>query len=834
MKQTLQEWAQRIGVRIVPLVSINDTKDSKGRTSGGKRPVGKDWGIRHYDAKEFVFTARETRGQPKDSPFKAGEYKNIGFVLGPPSKGLVDIDLDCEAAIARAGEFFGDLGCVEFGRSGKRTHLMLRATMVPEDVATRYTGMVNDGDGNESVGIEFRTGHGKTRTGDPFQLQTMTRGFHPDTWEQIEFIGRPPSRFEDFPQVSFSEILERFGALCDAIDARKVWIKPERVQKQHVSRMNWEDDDKKLEILGRLPPLSVMCAEYAGDALGGRDQNQQCPFCQNGGKPVLSVNDEQGVAYCFWDGCESRAFASGGGFDAFHLIGHMERLTEFPDILEFAAKKAGVEFQKRKKKNGKKSKNGKSEKGKRGRPEGSKKIPDEIVRQIGDDMATRHLKIHGQLYATFDQKGWLPESQEQLASKIRIKGAELTGEHIAKDKIADIALLSEHQSLPPADSPEFCPPEHRGLSLNVDTGDLLRGAAFFNCSLQVLDDGAIEQSERTLKELWVNPVPHMWLDERKPTPVWDKFLLEFAEGAVGDDELEVAKLQTTIYTMIGASLFDNRFQKIWVLFGAGGTGKSVILDVLRAVVGHGNWFAVKLADFAERFALANMRNRKVVCLPELKPRPAGRPGSPGVEKFDDAMLALKRISGGDAVGMEIKNIQHTVDAVIDANLVAATNTLSVFPRYGEEPSAWERRLIVIPAPIETVAKPDPTLGSRIISQELPGIIHEAVHSFAGAVAGREIVQCERGLQLLRDAVMDELGEFVVLFEPGNREDKVWNPEIRKMWAAHLEKPEEGLDIRRPVRALCEAHGAIREDPATPPTGGRKIRCLSRLRVVDAV
>ena len=253
----MRKWCANFGAKPVPLVSVNDKVKPNGEEYGGKAPLGKGWGLRDHTDQDFIY-----KGKKENAWLKNGDMRNVGFQLGEASQGIADIDLDCEAAVERAADFFADLQPVEFGRGGVRTHMLLRLTEIPEDIRPRYTGLLEDG----STAIELRTGCGTTKDGERVQFQTMALGIHPDTGEKLVFFGEPPQHYDDFPSVPFSEVLSRFGKLCEAISARKVWEQ----QRPHKPRPDtprpaYTGDDLKERIRSALPPLSQICAEYAGD-----------------------------------------------------------------------------------------------------------------------------------------------------------------------------------------------------------------------------------------------------------------------------------------------------------------------------------------------------------------------------------------------------------------------------------------------------------------------------------------------------------------------------------------------------------------------------------------
>lgn len=78
----------------------------------GKVPFGRNWQKIRY--KNYEELKRDFRPQ---------DYVNIAVILGKPSGGLVDIDLDCDDAIAVAREVFDDAAV--FGRESKpRSHYL--------------------------------------------------------------------------------------------------------------------------------------------------------------------------------------------------------------------------------------------------------------------------------------------------------------------------------------------------------------------------------------------------------------------------------------------------------------------------------------------------------------------------------------------------------------------------------------------------------------------------------------------------------------------------------------------------------------------------------------
>ena len=447
----------------------------------------------------------------------------------------------------------------------------------------------------------------------------------------------------------------------------------------------------------------------------------------------------------------------------------------------------------------------------------------QLLEETATKIAKTHLYLHDQLYTTFDNKTWTPCSGHQLKLKLR----DAYPKYVNPTLMGELDALTRAYATPPADSPELCPPEHHGASLNIQTGALLQGTAFQNAVIRVDDSGQTRTEPRNLNDMYVNAIPHIYTDHETPTPIWNAFTREFARGAVGEDEREQDLLIMTLHTMIGAAIFDNRLEKMWLLYGKGGSGKGVILRVLRAIVGARNWYATTLQAMSSRFEVANMRHKKVVCLPEMEYRPWK-----GEEEYNRSMDTCKKITGRDAVGVEIKYQQFAYDAELDCALVAASNSLTAFPRDGEEGSAWGRRLIVIPTP-PPVAKPDPSLAQKIISTELNGIIHMSMLFFCDALASASVPLCHKSQQLIYEATESRWASFCLMFEQAEGEI-IFNADFRQIVADFLEMDYEKVrqgHTGQGKKALRDTYGAqIPEQSMHNPHTGRPERGIVGVRL----
>ena len=97
----------------------------------GAAPVPCPWGSKEpgFTGWPSIRVTAETVGQ-----YFNGQPQNVGQLLGEPSGGLVDVDLDCTEAIRLAARFLPPTGRA-YGRASKpRSHMDYRCSPIPATV----------------------------------------------------------------------------------------------------------------------------------------------------------------------------------------------------------------------------------------------------------------------------------------------------------------------------------------------------------------------------------------------------------------------------------------------------------------------------------------------------------------------------------------------------------------------------------------------------------------------------------------------------------------------------------------------------------------------------
>jgi putative DNA primase/helicase len=173
-----------------------------------------------------------------------------------------------------------------------------------------------------------------------------------------------------------------------------------------------------------------------------------------------------------------------------------------------------------------------------------------------------------------------------------------------------------------------------------------------------------------------------------------------------------------VQEMFGYCLMhDCRFGVMFLLYGDGGNGKSVILTVLSHLLGFENTSALSFKDFGERFKLARLQN-KLANISEESPT--------GKNIASDIFKNL--VSGGE-VEAEIK-FKNPFKFKNKAKLIHACNHP---PLIKDQSRAIVRRLVVIPFNVQIKdEEADRQLVSKLL-EELPGIFNWSLEGLARLV-----------------------------------------------------------------------------------------------------
>jgi putative DNA primase/helicase len=206
-------------------------------------------------------------------------------------------------------------------------------------------------------------------------------------------------------------------------------------------------------------------------------------------------------------------------------------------------------------------------------------------------------------------------------------------------------------------------------------------------------------------------------DSQARAPRFEQFLFEVFEGDSDAEEKAIL-----ICEMIGYSLTTScEYEKFIMLIGPGANGKTVLLDVLRRLIGPGQVAAVQPEQMDNRFQRAHLCGKLANIVTEIK------------EGGEIADAALKAITSGELTTAEHK-FKKPFDFQPFSTCWFGTNHMPHTRDFSD--ALFRRALIVEFNRVFQEHEQDKRLKSKLAA-ELPGILRLAVTAFAG------VIQCDQ-------------------------------------------------------------------------------------------
>ena len=215
----------------------------------------------------------------------------------------------------------------------------------------------------------------------------------------------------------------------------------------------------------------------------------------------------------------------------------------------------------------------------------------------------------------------------------------------------------------------------------------------------ILDLKTNKKIQATSRYFNVNPIPYK-LSERTETPKINKILRQW----VGKDYIKTVK-EIIAYCM----LQDYPLHRIFCFIGAGMNGKGECLRLIKRIIGHENVCSTEL-DFIihGRFETAKLY-KKLVCMM----------GETNFNEMSKTSI-LKRLTGGDLIGIEFKN-KNPFDTTNYAKLLISTNSL---PPTTDKTIGFYRRWLILDFP-NTFTEGKDVLG-KISDQEISNLCTQII------------------------------------------------------------------------------------------------------------
>lgn len=220
-------------------------------------------------------------------------------------------------------------------------------------------------------------------------------------------------------------------------------------------------------------------------------------------------------------------------------------------------------------------------------------------------------------------------------------------------------------------------------------------------------------------------------------PLFDKFLSEICCGK--------KERMDTIREMLGYCLTkDTSAQCSFYLYGTGANGKSVLMNIMQALLGEDNYVCASPENLQETFGCGDLEDKRVVFTSDMSKKDL-RYLSSGI---------MKQISGGDVIRSE-KKYNDSVKIRSISKIVISSNHMLNFA--DDSTIGAIRRYVIIPFEY-TIPKTKRNVHlEKELRAELPGILNEAVLGYRRLRRNNYVFSCqEESDSLIQDVIRKDV------------------------------------------------------------------------------
>lgn len=282
-----------------------------------------------------------------------------------------------------------------------------------------------------------------------------------------------------------------------------------------------------------------------------------------------------------------------------------------------------------------------------------------------------------------------------------------------------------------------------------------------------------------------------------------RFLDELLNPALHPDDVRLLR-KVSGQIILGTNLA----QKICILTGLEGRGKSTFVKVMQRVIGEVNCGELRTKHLAERFEVFRMLGKSLLVGNDV----------PGNFMMIEGAEVLKSLVGGDLKDAEPKNGNEGYRVRGEFNILITCNTRLRVKLDGDA-GAWRRRLLLIPYEAPPPKRKDPRFVEKLVASEASGILNWMI---AGAVDLLADIEEFGDIQLTpaqKDRIESLLAESDSVRDFARRgcakaspKDNVTSEQLSAAYVAYCERrgwspiPSKVVERILPD-ALLEIHGA---------------------------
>jgi len=267
--------------------------------------------------------------------------------------------------------------------------------------------------------------------------------------------------------------------------------------------------------------------------------------------------------------------------------------------------------------------------------------------------------------------------------------------------------------------------------------------------------------------------------------------METITNAFAGDAESISCLQLCMGKIVTSPIFVGKPQKFFSMYGAAGSGKSTIIELITELVGKTGVVTLD-EDSDSRFAASELPGKKLIMFRDTE------------EHFSIKMGSLiKRIVGEDTIRVERKNA-HAQEFDIRAEIVTVGNDPPVIPMNSE---ALRRRAVFLKF-VNAIKNQNSYAKPKMISEELAGILLWSLRGAARLWNGENILTPRLALADLEDIIDDFIPEkqFIIaqlIRKPGAFLSNSKLMEAYQSWLIERRKTINKLSMRKLNRYVRE-------------------------------
>ena len=209
-------------------------------------------------------------------------------------------------------------------------------------------------------------------------------------------------------------------------------------------------------------------------------------------------------------------------------------------------------------------------------------------------------------------------------------------------------------------------------------------------------------------------LPCEWIPEPIQTPVFDQYMSTLTNGDKAVEQLLMEYMGACLSNVQGW-----RMKKCLFLVGDGNTGKSQFKLLIERLLGRDNYVGIDLSEIEARFGTGTIHRKRLIGSADMS-----------FMSIKEAKT-LKRLTGGDSIQGEIKNISSFTYVFKGLSMFC----VNAMPHIGGDNGEWVlERLMLVECPnVIPFSEQDKELLDKMYA-ERDGIVQKAVHALLRVIS----------------------------------------------------------------------------------------------------